>query len=367
KLSMELLGGVKLFIEKNSFLMLGGGSRAFSTGFEAADVRMVIGFVYEPSIGDRDGDGYKDDVDQCPDEPEDFDGFKDEDGCPDPDNDQDGILDIDDRCPDIAEDRDGDHDEDGCPEGKADGDRDGDGIPDSKDKCPDVPEDKDGFEDLDGCPEADNDKDGIPDTADQCPDDAEDKDKFEDQDGCPDPDNDKDQIPDAKDKCPNDPETYNGYQDQDGCPDKGKVIIEGNEILILEKVQFETNSARILPQSNEILDAVAATLKGHSEFTLVEIAGHADERASDEHNLKLTKARAASVMDALRSRGIAASRLISQGYGEYCPLDNATNPVAWEKNRRVEFKVVKTEDGDTGVSRGCPVASDKGVKPPPIK
>ena len=368
KLSMELLGGVKLFIEKNSFLMLGGGSRAFSTGFEAADVRMVIGFVYEPSIGDRDGDGYKDDVDQCPDQPEDFDGFKDEDGCPDPDNDNDGILDVDDRCPDIPEDRDGDHDDDGCPEGKKDGDRDGDGIPDSRDKCPDVPEDRDGFEDQDGCPEEDNDKDGIPDSSDQCPDDAEDKDKFEDQDGCPDPDNDKDQIPDVRDKCPNDPETYNGFKDEDGCPDKGKVIIEGNEILILEKVQFETNSARILPQSKDILDAVAATLKGHDEFLVIEIAGHADERASDEHNYTLTKARAASVVDALRSRGIATSRLVSQGYGEYCPLDNESNPVAWEKNRRVEFKVVKVDpDGLTNVKRGCPVAVDHGVKPPPVR
>jgi OmpA-OmpF porin, OOP family len=327
---------------------------------------LILGFVYEPSIGDRDGDGYKDDVDKCPDEPEDFDGFQDEDGCPDPDNDQDGILDVNDRCPNIPEDRDGDQDEDGCPEGKADGDRDGDGIPDSRDKCPDVPEDRDGFQDEDGCPEADNDQDGIPDTADQCPNDAEDRDKFEDEDGCPDPDNDKDQIPDVRDKCPNDPETYNGYQDEDGCPDKGKVIIEGNEILILEKVQFETDSARILPQSHEILDAVAATLKGHPEFTLLEVEGHADERASDQHNLQLTKARAASVMDALRSRGIASSRLISQGYGEYCPLDKASTPAAWEKNRRVEFKVVKTEDGETGVPRGCPVALDHGVKPPPI-
>jgi len=366
KLSEEVVGGIKLFIDKNSFLMLGAGSRAWSTGFEAANVRLILGFVYEPSIGDRDGDGYKDDVDKCPDEPEDFDGFQDEDGCPDPDNDQDGILDVNDRCPDIPEDRDGDHDEDGCPEGKADGDRDGDGIPDSKDKCPDVPEDRDGFEDEDGCPEADNDKDGIPDSADQCPNDAEDRDKFEDEDGCPDPDNDHDQIPDVRDKCPNDPETYNGYQDEDGCPDKGKVIIEGNEILILEKVQFETDSAKILPQSNEILTAVAATLKGHPEFLAIEVGGHADERASDQHNLQLTKARAASVMDALRSRGIAANRIISQGYGEYCPLDPASNPSAWEKNRRVEFKVVKTEDGETGVPRGCPVALDHGVKPPPI-
>jgi outer membrane protein OmpA-like peptidoglycan-associated protein len=367
KWSEEFVGGIKLFVEKNSYLMMGAGSRAFNKGFEAADLRLILGFVFEPSIGDRDGDGYKDDQDQCPDEPEDFDGFQDGDGCPDPDNDNDGILDVDDRCPNIAEDRDGDHDEDGCPEAAREGDRDGDGIPDSKDKCPDDPEDKDGFEDTDGCPEYDNDKDGIPDKDDSCPDDAEDKDKFEDEDGCPDPDNDKDQIPDVKDKCPNDPETYNGFQDEDGCPDKGKVIIEGSDIVILEKVQFETNSAKILPQSNDILDAVAATMKGHPEFLVMEVAGHADERSSDEHNLQLTKARAASVMDALQKRGVKTNRLVSQGYGEYCPLDNASNPAAWEKNRRVEFKIVKTEEGDTGVSRGCDTARSKGVIPPVVR
>ena len=364
KLSQEVIGGIKLFIEQNSYLMMGGGSRVFSRGFQAADARLVLGFVFEPSIGDRDGDGYKDDQDQCPDEPEDFDGFQDGDGCPEPDNDNDGILDVDDRCPNVPEDRDGDSDEDGCPEGKKDGDRDGDGIPDSRDKCPDVPEDRDGFEDEDGCPDPDNDKDGIPDIEDQCPNDPEDKDNFEDADGCPEPDNDKDRIPDVRDKCPTDPEVYNGFQDEDGCPDKGKVIIEGSEILILEKVQFETNSAKILPQSNEILDAVAATLKGHPEFEVVEVGGHADERASDEHNLRLTKARAASVMAALRQRGVAGDRLLSQGYGEYCPLDQASNPIAWEKNRRVEFKVVRTEEGDTGVKRGCDRARGAGILPP---
>ncbi len=367
KLSQEVVGGIKLFVERNSYLMMGGGSRAWSTGFEAADVRLILGFVFEPSIGDRDGDGYKDDQDQCPDDPEDFDGFQDGDGCPDPDNDNDGILDVDDRCPNIAEDRDGDRDEDGCPEANVPGDRDGDGIPDNKDKCPDDPEDKDGFEDLDGCPEYDNDKDGIPDKADQCPDDAEDKDKFEDADGCPDPDNDKDQIPDVKDKCPNDPETYNGFQDEDGCPDKGKVIIEGSTIVILDKVQFETNSAKILPQSNEILDAVASTMKGHPEFLVMEIAGHADERSTDEHNLSLTKVRAAAVMAAMQQRGVNTKRLVSQGYGEYCPLDAASNPNAWEKNRRVEFKIVKTEEGNTGVARGCETARNKGVIPPVVQ
>jgi outer membrane protein OmpA-like peptidoglycan-associated protein len=367
QLSQEFVGGFKLFVERNSFLMMGAGSRIFSTGFEAADLRLILGFVFEPSIGDRDGDGYKDDQDECPDEPEDFDGFEDGDGCPEPDNDKDGILDVDDRCPNVPEDLDQDEDEDGCPESELEGDRDGDGIPDSKDKCPDQPEDRDGFQDSDGCPDPDNDKDGILDKSDQCPNDPEDFDGFEDKDGCPEPDNDRDQIPDKRDKCPDDPETYNGKEDEDGCPDKGTVIVVGSDIKILQKVQFETNSAKILPESDEILDAVAATLKAHKQFSVVEVAGHADERAGDQHNLNLTKARAASVVNALVKRGIARDRLVSQGYGEYCPIDKRSTPEAWDQNRRVEFKVVKTDEGLTNVTRGCAKARTAGVNPPAVR
>ena len=124
--SNEVVGGIKVFIERNSYFMLGAGPR-YTAGFETANIRAFVGFIFEPSIGDRDGDGIKDDVDKCPDEPEDYDGFQDADGCPDPDNDNDGILDVDDRCPNEPEDRDGDQDADGCPEA-CDGDRDGDGI-----------------------------------------------------------------------------------------------------------------------------------------------------------------------------------------------------------------------------------------------
>lgn len=366
KFSQEYVGGIKLFIERNSYLMMGAGHRLQSTGFEASNLRLILGFVFEPSIGDRDGDGYADDQDQCPDDPEDFDGFEDEDGCPDPDNDQDGILDVDDACPDIPEDFDGDRDEDGCPEG-SDGDRDGDGILDSRDQCPDVPEDRDGFEDEDGCPDPDNDKDGILDVDDACPMDPEDKDGFEDEDGCPEPDNDLDGILDLQDQCPNEPETYNGHEDEDGCPDKGKVIIEGDDILILEKIHFATASAEILPKSFPIIDAVSTTLKHHPEFLVIEVAGHADERASDAYNLRLTQARAASVVSALAERHVDPARLVSQGYGEFCPIADGHDETAWEQNRRVEFKVVKTEDALTGVKRGCARASSLGVEPPPVE
>jgi outer membrane protein OmpA-like peptidoglycan-associated protein len=65
---------------------------------------------------DRDNDGIPDTKDQCPDRPEDKDGFQDADGCPDIDNDLDGILDIADKCPDTPENYNGFEDEDGCPD-----------------------------------------------------------------------------------------------------------------------------------------------------------------------------------------------------------------------------------------------------------
>ncbi|MEY4577964.1 MAG: hypothetical protein RL701_2667 [Pseudomonadota bacterium] len=355
-LGAEAIGGLKIYVESNSYLVLAGGAGVLQ-GINSADIRAVLGFIFEPSIGDRDGDGYKDDVDQCPDDPEDFDHFQDEDGCPEPDNDRDGILDADDECPLVPEDHDGDADEDGCPEGTL-GDRDGDGILDNVDQCPDDPEDRDGFEDENGCPDPDNDKDGILDVDDMCPNDPEDKDNFDDQDGCPDPDNDRDRILDKDDHCPNDPETYNGYQDEDGCPDKGSVIIEDNEIIILEKIYFATDSAEILPKSFPIVDAVAATMVGNPQITLVEIQGHADERGADDYNLRLTSDRAASVRQALIQRSVDAKRLRSAGYGERCAVDPAHNATAWEKNRRVEFKIIRTDAGPTGVEVACPAGKD---------
>jgi len=69
-----------------------------------------------PAPLDEDGDGVDDDRDRCPGEPEDVDGFQDDDGCIDADDDSDGFPDASDRCPRQAETRNGFEDEDGCPD-----------------------------------------------------------------------------------------------------------------------------------------------------------------------------------------------------------------------------------------------------------
>ncbi len=183
------------------------------------DWLMSVAGSYQFSVGgrDRDADGIVDRKDECPDLPEDHDGWRDSDGCPEYDNDGDGIPDRLDGAPDDPEDYDGFQDEDGVP----DRDNDQDGISDLKDLCPDEPEDFDGHSDADGCPDdfLDTDNDGVEDSEDRCPGQPEDKDGFEDEDGCPELDNDLDGIPDSEDECPDQPEDYDGDRDKDGCPD----------------------------------------------------------------------------------------------------------------------------------------------------
>ncbi len=345
----EILGGFKLYLARNSYFAVGvgrglrGGGANYQYG--SPDVRVFGAFIFEPSIGDRDGDGIKDDVDKCPDEPEDFDDFEDEDGCPDPDNDRDGILDKDDKCPNEPENYNKFEDDDGCPDNPV-LDRDGDGIPDDKDKCVTEAEDKDGFQDEDGCPDLDNDGDGIPDDLDKCPNEPEDKDGFQDEDGCPDLDNDGDGIPDDRDKCPSEPETVNGYQDEDGCPDTPPtgVQVAGGKINIPEQIQFKRGSAVLDPVSYKLLNEIGRKIIANPQIGVVRIEGHTDDSGSKEANERLSQARADSVKEYLVSKGVPADRLQTAGYGSSRPIDPKKTDAARAKNRRVEFVVIQAKD-----------------------
>jgi hypothetical protein len=199
------------------FTFTGATGLGLGAGVGAPAVRGTLLATWSPRVHDKDADGIHDDRDQCPPLPEDFDGFQDEDGCPDPDDDGDLVLDADDRCPREAALEGRDEDEDGCTDPVRDADR--DGVPDGEDACPSAPEDRDGFEDDDGCPDPDDDHDGVIDGRDRCPTQPEDRDGFEDDDGCPDPDDDGDGIADADDRCPREPEDRDGFEDDDGCPD----------------------------------------------------------------------------------------------------------------------------------------------------
>lgn len=271
--------------------------------------------------GDADGDGILDPEDECPNEPEDFDQFEDEDGCPETQ------------------------------------DTDGDGLADDADTCPVEAEDADGFQDEDGCPEPDNDLDGIADGQDQCADQPEDPDGFEDDNGCPDLDNDADSIPDATDNCPNEP----GPAAEQGCPRVYQnVTVTSTGIVISQRIYFEYNRAVIRSRSFGILNTVGQVLTDFPDIT-VEIQGHTDSRGSDAYNLRLSQERAEAVRTYLIGRGIAANRLTARGYGETVPIDTNRTAGGRAANRRVEF--IRTDPVARQSASGSTASPDSGQSP----
>ncbi len=255
-----------------------------------------------------------------------------------PDRDEDGVLDMVDQCPDDPEDRDGWQDEDGCP----DVDNDADGFLDQDDQCPDDAEDQDNFEDDDGCPDPDNDADGILDDEDQCPNEPEDIDNWQDDDGCPDPDNDADGLLDTEDQCPNEPESFNGNEDEDGCPDELKyslVNVTDTKIELRQMVFFKTGKALILPKSYALLNEVARVLKDYPKMK-VQVEGHTDSVGRDSSNQRLSQQRAESVRNYLIGKGVAAERMTPKGFGESQPIASNKGEKGRSKNRRVEFMIL---------------------------
>ena len=259
---------------------------------------------------------------------------------PPADRDADRLFDDADGCPDQAEDVDGHEDTDGCPEA----DNDNDGLLDADDRCPLEPEDADGFEDTDGCPDKDDDKDGVVEPNDNCPLEAEDADGYTDTDGCPDPDNDHDGIADGADSCPDEPEVPNGYADEDGCPDAKNVRVLGDQIVLDERIHFQTNSAFIRSISHPLLRRIGQLLNEHPEYVHVEIQGHTDARGDAGFNQRLSESRAQAVEDFLIDAcGVSASRLSHVGLGAAQPLISAEDPRSLYMNRRVEFSVTRGE------------------------
>ena len=126
-------------------------------------------------------------------------------------------------------------------------------------------------------------------------------------------------------------------------PEPPKVEVKEESIDLKEKVQFETGSAVLLAQSQTLLDEVAKTMNDHPEIKKVRIDGHTDGEASRSYNQKLSQKRAKAVKDYLISKGVAAKRLDSKGWGEDKPIADNKTPEGREQNRRVEIKILKRE------------------------
>jgi len=312
--------GSRIALQENLSLFFGIGAHFVQTdNFDDISAGNSNDFYYSGRIGvslslfgdkDSDGDGIWDSDDACPSNPEDYDGFQDEDGCPDYDNDKDKVLDEIDKCPNDPEDRDGFQDDDGCP----DLDNDGDGIPDTKDKCPDQPENFNGFEDEDGCPDIlDNTKRLL--------------------------DNDNDGILNYLDKCPDQAETFNGFQDEDGCPDSIAVgdTVSVKEITLEGNNLFGWRSSEIKPTAYEELDKTAEFLM-NDPFIKWAVEGYTDNNGIPDSLKALSLERAKSVVRYLINTGLPSFMFRVYGKGGESPITDNNTLEGRLKNNRIVIR-----------------------------
>lgn len=244
---------------------------------------------------DRDGDGFLNDVDKCPD----VRGIA-PDGCPDRDSDNDSFLDSVDVCPTVPG---------GAPDGCPPKDRDLDGFLDGVDVCPDEP--------------------GVA------------------PDGCPLKDTDGDGILDKDDRCINEPENRNGFEDTDGCPDELPAKV-AKFTGVIRGIYFDFGKDSIRKQSTKTLAEAARIFNEYPDIK-VDISGHTDNVGNAEYNKDLARRRAESVKRYLVDRGVKAERISTRGAGPDEPIADNAKPAGRAKNRRIEFKI--TIEGTSEVKR----------------
>jgi outer membrane protein OmpA-like peptidoglycan-associated protein len=106
---------------------------------------------------------------------------------------------------------------------------------------------------------------------------------------------------------------------------------------VLEGVEFDYDKATLRPEAAAILDKAADALQ-HWSSANIEVAGHTDNKGSDDYNMKLSEQRAEAVRNYLISKGVAAERLSAKGYGETKPVADNNTEEGRFKNRRVELQ-----------------------------
>lgn len=118
------------------------------------------------------------------------------------------------------------------------------------------------------------------------------------------------------------------------------VPIEVGAVVRLNNVYFDFDKWALRSESFVELDRVVKMLEENPAIE-IEMSAHTDSRGSDDYNFKLSDNRARSVMEYIISKGIAASRIKSQGYGETKPVVPNDTDENRQLNRRVEFTILK--------------------------
>ncbi|MCS7076650.1 MAG: OmpA family protein [Bacteroidia bacterium] len=113
-----------------------------------------------------------------------------------------------------------------------------------------------------------------------------------------------------------------------------------NNNIVLNKVHFDPGSANLRPESYEDLNTVVDLLKSNPDLR-IEIQGHTDNQGDKQKNMQLSQERAMSVKNYLVKKGIDPSRIDAVGYGDTQPIASNDTEANRQKNRRIEYRVIR--------------------------
>jgi peptidoglycan-associated lipoprotein len=139
-------------------------------------------------------------------------------------------------------------------------------------------------------------------------------------------------------------------------------------MIVIPNIYYDYDKATLRPESKVILDSVLSFFKDNKDL-VIEIGSHTDSRGSDAYNLKLSQARAQSVVDYLVEKGIAKERLIATGYGETKLVNKCANGVDCTeeehvRNRRTTFRIAGSHQQIESVEPAdVPVESEPETAP----
>lgn len=109
---------------------------------------------------------------------------------------------------------------------------------------------------------------------------------------------------------------------------------------------FKTDEDKIAMSDRRRLKRLAILLDLHrDQWKDVSILGHTDERGTYQYNIDLSKRRALSVLDILKSEGVPSDRMSTKALGYTQPLVNKSNAYGWQKNRRTEIEISGVHKG----------------------
>lgn len=118
-----------------------------------------------------------------------------------------------------------------------------------------------------------------------------------------------------------------------------KTLQEG-DALVMNNIQFEVNSAKLLPAGRTELDKLAALMKQNGNMEIL-LSGHTSSEGGDALNRELSLKRVRSCKDYLASKGIDESRITIKGFGPDQPVAPNDTEANRAKNRRVEMKITR--------------------------